>query len=87
VVCLADQRPYQHRFRGRRGEGSLVRPYEGSWAGPDMGIVGNQHACRAFAEKYIADFVETHLAGYTGMLNVETIGGSIIEVHLRFSPQ
>jgi hypothetical protein len=52
-----------------------------------MGIVGNQHACRAFAEKYIADFVETHLAGYTGMLNVETIGGSIIEVHLRFSPQ
>jgi hypothetical protein len=63
VVCLADQRPYQHRYRGRRGEGSLVRPYEGSWAGPDMGIVGNQHACRAFAEKYIADFVYSYPYG------------------------
>ncbi|KAH1417247.1 hypothetical protein KXV70_008845 [Aspergillus fumigatus] len=38
-------------------------------------------------EKYITDFVEPHLAGYTGMMNVETIGGKIIEVHLRFSPQ
>ncbi|PKX89865.1 uncharacterized protein P174DRAFT_464271 [Aspergillus novofumigatus IBT 16806] len=38
-------------------------------------------------EKYIADFVETHLAGNTGMLNVKTIDGKIIEVHLRFSPQ
>ena len=28
-----------------------------------------------------------HLAGYTGMLNLETIGGAIIEVHLRFSDQ
>jgi hypothetical protein len=31
-------------------------------------------------EKYTADFVETHLAGYLGMLNVETIGGKVIEV-------
>ena len=28
-----------------------------------------------------------HLAGYTGMLNLETIGGTIIEVHLRFADQ
>ncbi len=28
-----------------------------------------------------------HLAGYTGMLNVETIGGTIIEAHLRFTDQ
>ena len=28
-----------------------------------------------------------HLAGYTGMANLETIGGSIIEVHLRFADQ
>ena len=28
-----------------------------------------------------------HLAGYTGMLNVETIGGTIIEAHLRFADQ
>ena len=28
-----------------------------------------------------------HLKGYTGMLNVETIGGRIIEAHLRFADQ
>jgi hypothetical protein len=32
-------------------------------------------------------WVEQHLAGYTGMLNLETIGGTIIEVHLRFADQ
>ncbi len=28
-----------------------------------------------------------HLGGYTGMINLETIGGRIIEVHLRFADQ
>jgi hypothetical protein len=32
-------------------------------------------------------WIERHLAGYTGMLNIETIGGSIIEAHLRLSDQ
>jgi hypothetical protein len=32
-------------------------------------------------------WVKRHLAGYTGMLNLETIGGTIIEVHLRFADQ
>ncbi|KAF9970949.1 hypothetical protein BGZ73_006189 [Actinomortierella ambigua] len=32
-------------------------------------------------------WVRQHLAGYTGMANFETIGGTIIECHLRFSPQ
>jgi len=32
-------------------------------------------------------WVRKHLAGYTGMLNLETIGGTIIEVHLRFADQ
>jgi hypothetical protein len=32
-------------------------------------------------------WVRRHLAGYTGMLNLETIGGTIIEVHLRFADQ
>ena len=35
--------------------------------------------CGAWARK--------HLAGYTGMVNLETIGGSIIEAHLRFADQ
>ena len=32
-------------------------------------------------------WVQKNLAGYTGMLNLETIGGTIIEVHLRFADQ
>jgi hypothetical protein len=32
-------------------------------------------------------WIGEHLAGYTGMLNLETIGGRIIEVHLRFADQ
>ncbi|GES61342.1 hypothetical protein ATEIFO6365_0011000100 [Aspergillus terreus] len=35
----------------------------------------------------ITTFIETYLKTYTGMLNMETIGNKIIEVHLRFSPQ
>jgi hypothetical protein len=31
--------------------------------------------------------VEKHFAGYTGMLNLESIAGRIIEVHLRFADQ
>ena len=33
------------------------------------------------------DWLRKNLAGYTGMLNLETIGGAIIEAHLRFSDQ
>ncbi|MGD9845542.1 MAG: hypothetical protein AB7O60_08610 [Variibacter sp.] len=32
-------------------------------------------------------WIAAHLAGYTGMLNLETIDGLIIESHLRFSDQ
>jgi hypothetical protein len=35
----------------------------------------------------VAAWTARHLQGYTGMLNVETIGGRIIEVHLRFADQ
>jgi hypothetical protein len=35
----------------------------------------------------LGDWVCRHLAGYTGLLNFETIGGVIIEVHLRFTDQ
>lgn len=33
----------------------------------------------------VAHFVGAHLAGYSGPVNVETIGGQIIEVHLRLT--
>jgi hypothetical protein len=38
-------------------------------------------------EKRCGDWIQKHLAGYTGMLNLETIDGTIIEAHLRFSDQ
>jgi len=38
-------------------------------------------------ESYCGTWIGTHLRGYTGMLNLETIGGTIIEAHLRFADQ
>ena len=38
-------------------------------------------------EAYCGAWISSHLAGYTGMLNLETIGGRIIEAHLRLSDQ
>jgi hypothetical protein len=35
----------------------------------------------------LAAWTHKHLAGYSGMLNIETIGGTIIEAHLRFADQ
>jgi hypothetical protein len=38
-------------------------------------------------EEYCAAWIRRHLSGYTGILNLETIGGTIIEAHLRLSDQ
>lgn len=38
-------------------------------------------------DSYLAAWVARHLADYTGMLNFESIGGRIIEAHLRFADQ
>lgn len=38
-------------------------------------------------EAWCADWCRKNLAGYTGLLNLETIGGKIIEAHLRFADQ
>lgn len=38
-------------------------------------------------ETHCGAWARAHLRGYTGMLNVETIGGRIIEAHLRFADQ
>ncbi len=38
-------------------------------------------------ESYLGAWVGQHMAGYTGMMNFETIDGRIIEVHLRFADQ
>ncbi|HYC64378.1 MAG TPA: hypothetical protein VEC14_06585 [Reyranellaceae bacterium] len=41
----------------------------------------------AAVEAWCGPWCERHLAGYSGMVNLETIGGRIIEVHLRFADQ
>ncbi|MGH8279357.1 MAG: hypothetical protein ACRETQ_07320 [Gammaproteobacteria bacterium] len=38
-------------------------------------------------EEYCGAWLRKHLPGYTGMVNCETIGGRIIEMHLRFADQ
>ena len=38
-------------------------------------------------ETWCGAWAARHLRGYTGMANVETIGGRIIEAHLRFADQ
>ena len=42
---------------------------------------------RPALENYCVNWIESRLNDYTGMLNIETIGGKIIEMHLRFSDQ
>lgn len=41
----------------------------------------------ASLDEELKDWCRNHLSDYTGMLNLETIGGRIIEAHLRFSDQ
>ena len=38
-------------------------------------------------ENFLSAWIARHMRGYAGMMNFETIGGTIIEVHLRFADQ
>lgn len=38
-------------------------------------------------ERYCRQWIAANLAGYTGMLNLVTLGGCIIDTHLRFADQ
>lgn len=38
-------------------------------------------------EAYCGEWIRKNFPGYSGMLNIETIGGHIIEAHLRFADQ
>ncbi len=42
---------------------------------------------RSELENYLGSWLREHLRGYTGMANMETIGGGMIECHLRFADQ
>lgn len=38
-------------------------------------------------DQYCKEWIRRYLCGYTGMVNIETMGGRIIEAHLRFADQ
>lgn len=66
------------------------------WFSHSLGVPGPRHtfdywevniATEDYVQANLVAFVEAHMSDYTGMLNVETIGGKIIEVHLRFTSQ
>lgn len=44
-------------------------------------------AARPELEATLCEWLREHLGDYTGMVNFETIGGAIIECHLRFADQ
>ena len=46
-----------------------------------------QAASEPVIEAHCGAWVRARLPGYTGMVNLETIGGRIIEAHLRFADQ
>ena len=75
-IAVVDGEPrwWRHVTGASAGEGTFDH-----WtvhAEPDPGI-----------ESYCGEWVRNNLAGYTGMLNLETIGEKIIEAHLRFADQ
>lgn len=45
------------------------------------------HDLKPEVNTYLSKWIATNLAGYTGMVNCETIGSRIIEAHLRFTDQ
>lgn len=71
-----------------KGEISWLRHTTGTPFAQGMFNYWTVHAAtRPELEAYIRNWVGEHLACYTGMLNVETIAGRIIDAHLRFADQ
>jgi hypothetical protein len=74
AVVDGEPRWWRHATGRPAGEGTF--DYWTVHAEPDADI-----------ETHCGAWVQKNLAGYTGMLNLETIGGTIIEAHLRFADQ
>jgi hypothetical protein len=74
AVVKGEPRWWRHVTGKPAGEGTF--DYWLVHAEPDPGL-----------EAYCSEWIEKHLPGYTGMLNLETIGQKIIEAHLRFADQ
>jgi hypothetical protein len=70
------------------GEPVWWRHVTGVAVGEGMFDYWTVHAARnAGLEAACGGWIRKNLEGYTGMLNLETIGGTIIEAHLRLSDQ
>ncbi|MFM8532815.1 MAG: hypothetical protein ACKOEC_04405, partial [Acidimicrobiia bacterium] len=69
----------------RHARGIASDPKDGGDGTFDYWEIGD--AAEPAIEQGCGDWCRKNLAGYTGMINVETIGGRIIEVHLRFADQ
>jgi hypothetical protein len=74
VIVAGEPRWWRHATGEPSGEGTF--DYWTVHAAPDAAI-----------EDYGGTWIRKHLAGYTGILNIETIGRRIIEAHLRMSDQ
>jgi hypothetical protein len=75
-VAVVDGEPRWWRHVTGRPAGEGTFDYWIVHAEPQPGI-----------ETYCGEWVQKNLTGYTGMLNLETIGEKIIEAHLRFADQ
>jgi hypothetical protein len=75
-IAVVDGEPrwWRHVTGKPAGEGTF--DFWTVHAEPDTGI-----------EAHCGAWIGKNLGGYTGMLNLETIGGTIIEAHLRFADQ
>jgi hypothetical protein len=65
---------WRHTVGVPRGEGTFDRWIIAAEDRPEL-------------EAFLGTWIRRHLRGYTGMMNLETIGGRIIEAHLRFADQ
>ena len=74
AVVAGEPRWWRHVTGMAVGDGMFDYWTVHATAFPDL-----EHKCAAW--------IERRLTGYTGMLNLETIGGSIIDAHLRLSDQ
>jgi hypothetical protein len=71
-----------------RGELVWLRHATGETAGNGMFLHWTVHAeVDPALRSYLSRWIEANMPGYTGMMNFETIGGRIIEAHLRFADQ
>ena len=87
--AAARRPPSVNRYRRGRWRAALVaaRHRRGRAGGGTFDYWTVQAASEPVIEAHCGAWVRAHLAGYTGMLNLETIGGRIIEAHLRFADQ